>query len=118
MSRFIDKAATDEITLANGDKVWVRQRLTAEEQAMLRGNLFKLAASMKSGDIEVTEVTWHLQTIRLCETYLTNWNFKDDLGQPVPFDINLIRDLDDVSEMAMAIDALQKKRQEVSTKNG
>ena len=119
MNRFVNVEATDEITLANGDKVMVRQRLTAEEDASLVRNLMRLSFDVSSGEAKVTEGDWHLQRLRICQTYVKGWNFTDNDGKEVLCGYGTIAKLDSdtVNEIAEAIDALQKTRKETFAKN-
>lgn len=118
MSRFVNRQATDEITLSNGDRVQVRQRLAAAEDAELTRCLMRLKVDASTGKVDVQEGDWHLQRLVVIKAYVVGWDFKDDEGKPVPFDPTLIDDLDGdtIDEIARAIDAQQKARKEASEK--
>lgn len=118
MSRFVDRAATDEVTLANGDRVWVRQRLTGEDQALLSRELVKMSLDAASGEVAVEEFTWYNQQVAVCRAYLVRWDFRDDEEQAVPFSPEAVNRLDDytVAEIAQAVDRLQKTRREAFQK--
>ena len=120
MSRFVDIEASDEITLANGDKVTVRQRLTAPEDAELVRRLMRMRIDAKTGAVQAEEGDWHLQRVHICEAYLLGWDFRDDEGKVMGFERALIRQLDQdtVVEIATAIDALQAARREAAEKKG
>ncbi len=119
-SRFVNKAASDEIVLANGDKVTVRQRLTAEEDALLVRNMMRLKFDASKGEAQVEEGDWHLQRLNICEAYCLGWNFTDDGGNSVLCTPETIRQLDSdtINEIATAIDVFQKQRRESHEKNG
>ena len=119
MSRFVNRQATDKITLANGDKVEVRQRLIAAEESELTRCLMRLRFDSKSGQVDIQEGDWHLQRIAIVKAYLVGWTFTDDEGNPVTFEPGIIDDLDGatITEIAQSIDKLQADRTAVNAKN-
>ena len=119
MSRFVNRQATDKIDLANGDKVEVRQRLTASEEAELTRCLMRLRFDSKSGQVDIQEGDWHLQRIAIVKAYLVGWTFTDDEGNPVAFEPAIIDDLDGatVTEIAQGIDKLQAEHTAANAKN-
>lgn len=120
MSRFVDRTATVEITLANGDTVQVRQKLTGVEQATLGRTLVKLKFDAEAGQMSMEEGDWHLQRIGIVKAFVTGWDFKDETGAPVPYTAEAVDNLDaeTVAELSKAIDDLQRHQAEVETKNG
>lgn len=120
VSRFVDMAATVEIPLANGDKVWVRERLTAVEQARLTKSLIKVRFDPVEGKIQMDEGDWHLQQVAVVKAYLTGWDFTNGVGDDVPFSTEAIECLDTetVHEIAFAVDLLQKAQAEAREKKG
>lgn len=120
MSRFVDRAKTDVITMSNGDKVEVRQRLSAAERAELNRNIVHMEYSIKSGEMRVTEGEWYRQKIEVLRAFIVDWDFKDDAGQTIPYKAALVEDLDEetVDEIADAIDKFQANRRDMAEKKG
>ncbi len=124
MSRFVDRAATDVITLANGDKVWVRQKLTAREQAALDGKLIRFEMDMSESDEKavmrprMVSGDWHEQKIEVCRAYIIDWDFKDDAGNVMTYSPEAFESLDDetIQEIAVAIDNLRAAHREAAEK--
>jgi hypothetical protein len=81
MSRFV-RPETRTLTLANGDQLIVRARLTAGEQ---RASVARLYTSGPNGGLQRNAVAVFEGAV---VAYLLDWNLKDDTGQAV-----LIRDL-------------------------
>ena len=120
MSRFVDKAATVEIALRNGDVVQVRPRLTASEVAELNRRLVRLRFDVAAEKVVVDEGDWHLQRIAMLRAHLVDWDLKDDAGQGVPCTGANIELLDDesVAEIWGAISKLRASGEEEERKNG
>jgi len=118
VSRFVNKEATDIITLSNGDKVLVRQKLTAPEQAALEGRLFSLEYKSGSEQAELHS-NWHMQKIDICRAYIVSWDFKDDDGNDVAYSPETLDTVDSgtVADIAEAIDKLVTARKEANEKN-
>ncbi len=118
MSRFVNRQATDEIVLTNGDTLQVRQRLTAAEDAELTRNLVQLKFDAKTGEAEVVTGDWHLMRQATVRAYVVTWDFKDDEGNLVAYATKLVDTLDSetVDEIAKAIDGLQTKRKDLHEK--
>lgn len=119
MSRFVDDSATDEVTLSNGDKVWIRQRLTAPEQAALTRSLVTVQVDTATMQAREIAADWTSAYLGIVRAYLVNWNFRDDSGNAVPFSRPMIEKLDEdtVNEIARAIDVAQKTRKVSAEKN-
>ena len=120
MSRFVNRTAIDEIVLANGDRVTVRQRLTAAESADLTRNMMHLRFDSNTKQVELAEGNWHRQRIEIARAYIVSWSFTDEAGVSVPYLPALIEDLDEatITEITAAIDALQTQHREESEKKG
>lgn len=120
MSRFVDRAATVEITLRNGDKVQVREKLTGVEQAALTRNLVKLKFDAADSKMTMEEGDWHLQRIDIIKAHVVSWDFTDDAGQSVPYTPEAVDTLDTetVAELGEAIANMQRKQAEAIEKNG
>ena len=93
MSRFV-RPDTRTLTLANGDTVIVRARLTAGET---RAHFARMMSVDGNGFVKRNPM---MSGISLIVSYLLDWNFKDDAGQVVQ-----IRDLS-ADELATVIDSL------------
>ncbi|MFH1602532.1 MAG: hypothetical protein ABIH03_01330 [Pseudomonadota bacterium] len=118
MSRFVNREASDLITLGNGDTVQVRQALSAREDALLRRNLFRW--EFADGNVRIADSEWYLQHIEVCKAYVLDWSFADDQGRKLDYRPELIDDLDadTVQEIAAGIDGLQAQRRVERTKKG
>jgi hypothetical protein len=81
MSRFV-RPETRTLTLANGDQLIVRARLTAGEQ---REQFARMYTQGPNGQVHRNLL---MIDVGLVIAYLLDWNLKDDAGQLVP-----IRDL-------------------------
>jgi len=81
MSRFV-RPQTRTLTLANGDQLIVRERLTAGEQ---RAHFARRYTHDGAGRLVVNPLTVGDGVVL---AYLLDWNLRDDQGQAVP-----IRDL-------------------------
>lgn len=94
MSRFV-RPETRTLTLANGDQLTVRARLTAGEQRASYARLYRPGAD---GRLQMDPLQLGVGVIL---AYLLDWNLKDDAGQAVP-----IRDLgtDDLQRVIDALD--------------
>lgn len=114
----MNRQATDELILAGGDKVKVRQRLTAAEEAELTRGLMRLRVDGATGTVDVQEGDWHLQRLAVVKAYILGWNFTDEDGTPVPFNLEKVDDLDGdtIEEIARLIDVAQKERRELREK--
>ncbi len=118
MSRFVDKTATDEIILKNGDRVQVRRGLTAAEL----GALYEAAAQMEYDTVtqqaKMTGVRWGSGRSRTLKAYIVDWNFQDDDGKPVPYKPELVDELDEatVDELNEALGKLMEARDAERTK--
>ena len=93
MSRFV-RPETRTLTLANGDQLIVRARLTAGEQRAQYARIYRAGAD---GKLQPDPLQLGVGVVL---AYLLDWNFKDDAGQAV-----LIRDLS-IDELQRVIDAL------------
>ena len=95
MSRFV-RPQTRTLTLANGDQLTVRERLTAGEQ---RAHFARLYTPGPDGRYQVNPLMAGMAVI---VAYLLDWNFKDDQDQAVP-----IRDLapDELQRVLDSLDA-------------
>jgi len=93
MSRFV-RPETRTLTLANGDQLIVRARLTAGEQRAHFARLYTLAAS---GQYVVNPL---MTGAGLIVAYLLDWNLRDDAGNAVT-----IRELA-ADELLTVIDSL------------
>ena len=109
MSRFVNKAATVEIPLANGDKIWVRERLTATEEAELTRSLIRVRFDPGENQVRMEEGDWHLQRVAVVRAYVTGWNFRDGDAE-MPFSLGAIEPLVTATgnESAEAVEELQK----------
>ncbi len=118
MSRFVNREATDIITLANGDTVRVRQRLTGKEQAQMQGRLFHMEFDSEEKTTKLSG-EWAAQQLEVCRSYVLGWDFKDDQGNEVPFKIEQLDEVDQdtIEEIAKGIDGLQTARKEATEKN-
>lgn len=118
MSRFVNRTATDIIEMDNKDKVWVRQKLTALEQSELDKNLIRMELKADTQTPEMKMGDWHRQRIEICRAFVVNWDFKDDNGEIVVFNAELMEELDSetINEIATKIDLLQRARLEDSEK--
>lgn len=118
MSRFVSEK-TVEVTLADGDHVWVRERLNAAQQADLARHMMHVRFDAATRQMVADEGDWHRNRIEICRAYLVRWDFVDESGQPVEYRPALVETLDPdaVAEIAEAIDALQTARQETARKN-
>jgi len=94
MSRFV-RPETRTLTLANGDQLTVRARLTAGEQ---RAHFARIYRVLDDGQLLPDRLRLGVGVI---VAYLLDWNLKDDAGQAVP-----IRDLstDDLQHVIDALD--------------
>jgi len=94
MSRFV-RPETRTLTLANGDQLTVRARLTAGEQ---RAHFARIYRVLDDGQLLPDRLRLGVGVI---VAYLLDWNLKDDAGQAVP-----IRDLstDDPQHVIDALD--------------
>jgi hypothetical protein len=94
MSRFV-RPDTRTLTLANGDQLIVRARLTAGEQ---RAHFARIYRVLDDGQLLPDRLRLGVGVI---VAYLLDWNLKDDAGQAVP-----IRDLstDDLQHVIDALD--------------
>src|SRR6187455_2504174 len=81
MSRFV-RPQTKTLTLANGDQLIVRERLTAGEQ---RAYLARLYTRGPDGRHQFNPLMGEMAVVL---SYLLDWNFRDDADQAV-----VIRDL-------------------------
>ena len=81
MSRFV-RPETRTLTLANGDQLIVRARLTAGEQRASTARMYTPTAT--GGLQRNARQLWEGAIV----AYLLDWNLRDDAGQAVP-----IRDL-------------------------
>lgn len=118
MSRFVDRNASDEIVLANGDRVTVRQKLTAPEQTELSRQLFPMRLDQRTNQVHIEPEDYRIQKLRLVKAYLVDWSFADDAGTPVPFAAARIDELDQdtIDEIAEGIDRLIAERAAVREK--
>jgi hypothetical protein len=94
MSRFV-RPTTRTLTLANGDQLIVRERLTAGEQ---RAHLARLYRTDADGLLQRDPLMLRLAIVL---AYLLDWNLRDDAGQAVP-----IRDLS-AGDLQQVIDSLE-----------
>jgi len=92
MSRFV-RPETRTLTLANGDHLIVRARLTAGEQRAHFARVYR----MIDGEFLPDPLQ---RGVAMVVAYLLDWNLKDDAGQAVP-----IRDLS-TDALQRVIDAL------------
>jgi hypothetical protein len=76
MSRFV-RPETRTLTLANGDQVIVRARLTAGEQRAQYARLYKLGAD---GRLQLDPF---MSGLGIILAYVLDWNLRDDQGQAV-----------------------------------
>ena len=93
MSRFV-RPETRTLTLANGDTLMVRARLTAGEQRAQFARMYTLAAT---GRYVANPM---MSGLGLILSYLLDWNFRDDAGNLVA-----IRDLS-TEDLERVIDSL------------
>jgi len=94
MSRFV-RPQTKTLTLANGDTLVVRERLTAGEQ---RAHFARQYEHGPNGRLQVNPLMMGAAVVL---AYLLDWNLTDDQGQAV-----VIRDLA-ADDLARVIDALE-----------
>jgi len=118
VSRFVNREATDVVNMENGDKVFIRQRLTAGEQADLDKNLVRMELKAGEETPAMAMGDWHRQRLEICRVFIISWDFKDDEGNPVVFEPALIDNLDapTIDELATKIDTMQKARMEDTQK--
>jgi hypothetical protein len=93
MSRFV-RPETRTLTLANGDQLIVRARLTAGEQ---RAQYARAYTPGPDGRLVVNPLMVGVGGV---VAYLLDWNLKDDAGQAVP-----IRDLS-AADLHQVLDSL------------
>jgi len=96
MSRFV-RPQTRTLTLANGDQLIVRERLTAGEQ---RAHFARLYTPGADGRYQVNAL---MAGMAIVIAYLLDWNFKDDQDQAV-----VIRDLAP-DELQRVLDSLDSE---------
>jgi hypothetical protein len=110
MSRFV-RPETRTLTLANGDHLIVRARLTAGEQRE------QFARMYTQGPMGQVHRNLLMIDVGLVIAYLLDWNLKDDAGQLVPIralsaaDLHqVLNQLDpvDFEEIQKAIEAHEK----------
>lgn len=120
MSRRVNREAIDEIVMANGDRVWVRQKLTAVEQAELTKQIVNLRYDGESNETVLKEGDWHLSKVNICRAYILRWDFKEDDGTEIPCTPEVIGELDQetVNEISAVIDRLQAEHREMREKKG
>ena len=118
MSRFVDKAATDVITLRNGDKVHVRQALSDLEEKQLFGKFIRFELDMATNTVKQVPGDILLYQHEMVKAYVTAWDFKDNEGNEIPYKPSLVDDLDPatITELAEAIDKQRSVRREDSEK--
>lgn len=120
MSKIVDRSAVDEIILSDGDRVQVRSRLTASEQAALAGRMIRYETDTASGQVKQSGIDPFAIKLAIVRAYLVGWDFKDDEGQPIVFAVDLLDSLDPLvsEEIALGIDKLQTARQQEWSKKG
>ena len=117
MSRFV-RPQTTTLTLANGDQLIVRERLTAGEQRAYSARMYTQTGNGRQFDPFLAGVGAVL-------AYLLDWNLRDDQGQAVVIrdlsadDLQHVIDSLDVEsfhEIRTAIEAHQQAMQEKKTR--
>lgn len=120
MSKVVNRTAVDEIILADGDRVTVRQQLAAAEEAILANSAIRCVVDSASGVVRMSDIDPFRARIEICKAYVVGWNFRDDDGAPIPYTPAIVDELDGavVVEIAENIDRLQRARREVQEKKG
>jgi hypothetical protein len=77
VSRFV-RPAVRTLVLENGDRLMVRERLTAGEQ---RAKLHRMYTAAADGQLQVNRLQVGLATVT---AYLLDWTITDDAGRLVP----------------------------------
>lgn len=109
---FASDEQRDEITLKNGAKVWVRQELSAEQQAAFQRVLMTLHLNMETRQMELKDVSWERQQILLAQAYILDWNL------PRAYAKSAVEGLRPavLEEICQGIDQLQSRRNEDAEK--
>lgn len=111
-TRFVDKKATREVEMANGDHITLRQSLTGAERAELGGRLLDTEFDPATGVSRVRGLHLHRARIEVAHAYLVGWDFCDDEGQAVPVSRDAIESLDEdtIQEVCAHVDRLHRER--------
>lgn len=110
----------DEIVLSCGNKVWVRQTLSANARSSFQRALIQMEMDARTGQVSVKNLSWEQNAILVCQAYLIGWDFVDEHGQPIPYrreDVPGFKE-DLLDEISRGIDRLQDARQKAKEGKG
>ncbi len=110
----------DEITLTCGNKVWVRQSLSAEARSSFQRALIQMEMDARTGQVSVKNLSWEQNAILVCQAYIIGWDFVDHEGNPVGYSKALVPNLkeDLLDEISRGIDQIQERRRQVKEGKG